>query len=261
MAERKYSAGAGLAIFLGLFFLWSALECGAQTGAGPQTGKTRDHFQGMGFIAARPLPSWGAIVGSKDDAVNLTDGEIIFVRLAFGKEGKVGDRFTILHAGDRITHPVTGRKMGRAMLVCGELTLLERSGDLYTAQISKSTRSIHVGDEILPTPAIMESTSAQSSSAPIQGFILAPVENEENITEKELVFIDRGGQDGVLVGDLFAIYYTGGSGSGPAKAGAFPPYKIGEAVVISVQEETSTVVVTHSSQSIRTGDPVVSRKK
>ncbi len=151
MRRRERFAVAGLVCLLIIFFMGSAVESGAQSNTPPPAKMSQ--AQGNAFISSRPLPSWGSITGSKDSAVNLTEGEIIYVRLGAGKEGKAGDRFTIVHAGKKMTHPVTDRKLGRAIMICGELTLLEAAGDVWVARISKSTRSIHIGDEIMPPAA------------------------------------------------------------------------------------------------------------
>lgn len=259
MRRRERFAVAGLVCLLIIFFMGSAVESGAQSNTPPPAKMSQ--AQGNAFISSRPLPSWGSITGSKDSAVNLTEGEIIYVRLGAGKEGKAGDRFTIVHAGKKMTHPVTDRKLGRAIMICGELTLLEAAGDVWVARISKSTRSIHIGDEIMPPAAPVETKPTPSSTARIQGIVLSPVEEEQNITEKEIIFIDRGSQDGVIPGDLFWIYKPGGLETRAIAASKSSPLRVGEAVVVSVQEETSTALVTHSSEAIHTGDRVVSGKK
>lgn len=181
-----------------------------------------------------------------------------------------GDRFVVLHMGEAVNHPLTKKKLGYMVLVSGEVTVLEGTSDLITARINKSYRSIYIGDQIIPPSAqIAETIPLHISPNKIEGVVVSPVEEEENITEKELVFIDRGSQDGVLVGDLFGIYQSGvrsranDYGQGASKTGgeSLSFVKIGEAVVVSVQEETSTALVTHSYQSIYVGDRVVSGKK
>ena len=85
-------------------------------------------------------------------------------------------------------------------------------------------------------------------------------EGIENITSNEFAFIDRGSQDGVVVGALFKIYQMGHYLEEILKDEKirFPLNKVGEAVVVSVQEETSTALITLSSQVIYIGDQAVS---
>ncbi len=202
------------------------------------------------------------IVGTKDSGVNLTSGETIYVRLWAGKEVKAGDRFAILHVAGPIIHPVTGKKVGDKVLISGELVIIEPSGEVLVARISKSNRALYVGDQLVPPFApIKESLAVRMPFNRIEGVVLSPVEDEENISAKELIFIDRGGRDGVLAGDRFDILLMGNRESSPAEKRNFPWVKIGEAVVFSVQEKASTALVTQSFQSIRAGDAVVTGRK
>jgi hypothetical protein len=95
----------------------------------------------------------------------------------------------------------------------------------------------------------------------LRGVILAAAEEEENISEGGVVYIDRGVSDGVIGGDLFSIYslpyYTKDASDSKNN---LPLWKSGEGVVIYVTPETSTLLVTHSNQAIFVGDIVVSGK-
>jgi hypothetical protein len=91
----------------------------------------------------------------------------------------------------------------------------------------------------------------------VKGTVVAAAQEEENISEREVVFIDRGSQDGVIMGDLFTIYqlpyYTD---EALEKEPTLPLLKVGEGVVIYLAKETSTLLVTHSSQPVYVGDSV-----
>ncbi len=269
MGFKKRVVGAAV-ILLGLFLFSNIPESRAQSSSVLDLTKVRDRIRGTGFITSKPLPSWGSIVGTKDTAVHLTEGEVVYLRLWAGKAATVGDRFTIMHVGDPVSHPLTRKALGNMVTISGELVVLEVTGDVVLGKIHKSNRAIYVGDQIAPPSApIAETIPVRISANRIEGIVIAPVEEEENITQKELIFIDRGSRDGVIVGDLFTIYRSGLKERGKdygletRKMGgeSLPNIKVGEAVVVSFQEETSTALVTHSSESIYVGDRVVSGRK
>jgi hypothetical protein len=81
--------------------------------------------------------------------------------------------------------------------------------------------------------------------------VISSQEGIENITSNEFVFIDRGSQDGVVVGAPFKIYQMGHYPEEILKDAKtrLPLNKVGEAVVVSAQEETSTALITFSSQA------------
>jgi len=267
MRWTKITLSAGLGI------LWSILICGGVPESSAQTNQAldldkpelRDLIKASGFITAKPIPSWGSIIGSKDGAVNLTEEDVVYLQLERGKEVQPGDRFSIVRQGEAVTHPVTKKELGNVVLVAGELTILEGKNQVVTAKINKSYRSIQEGDMIIPPQPALPRAVPIRDQKNIKGIVLLSPEGAENITEKEIIFIDRGNRDGVIVGDLFSIYQKGASSVfeeyGKIEKPKLPMVKVGKAVVVSVQDETSTALVTHSSQAIYVGDQIVSGKE
>lgn len=261
----KMTLSAGLGILLSILICGGFPESNAQPNEALDLGKPelRDLIQASGYITAKPIPSWGSIIGSKDAAVNLTEGEVVYVQVERGKEVQPGDRFSIVRQGEAVTHPVTEKKLGHRVLVSGELTILEGKDRVATAKINKSFRPVLEGDMIIPLQPVLPQTVPVRNQKKIKGIVLMSVEGEDNITEKEFVFIDRGNRHGVIVGDLFSIYQQGSYSADipSSEKEKLPLAKVGKAVVVSVQEETSTALVTHSSQAIYAGDKVVSVKE
>jgi hypothetical protein len=262
MRWMKMTLIAGLVIILSLLIGGGFSESIAQS---TQTldlskPKLRDRIQSAGSITSKPIPSWGSIVGSKDDAVNLTEGEGIYLKLEPGKQVLPGDRFSIVRLGEVITHPVTKKIIGNLVWIPGELTILEAKDRVVTAKITKSYRSVNQGDLIIPAQPVLPETMPLRNLKKIEGNVLIALEEEENITEAQFIFIDRGSNEGVILGDLFSIYQLEYFSQETMKDKnlTLPLAKVGEAVIISVQEETSTALVTHSSKAIYVGDRAVS---
>jgi hypothetical protein len=262
MRQIKMTLRAGLVILLGLLIFGESTESRAQSGQAlePSQQKLRDQMQSVGFITSKPIPSWGTIVGNENAVVNLSKGEVVYIHLQPGKEVKPGDRFTIMHLGQAITHPITKEKIGHLVVSPGKLVILEGKDYIVTAKIHESNRPIFSGDYILaPAPVLPEAVPIRTLKK-IEGRVIFSQEGIENITSNEFVFIDRGSQDGVVVGALFKIYQMGHYLEEILKDEKirFPLNKVGEAVVVSVQKETSTALITLSSQAIYIGDQAVS---
>jgi hypothetical protein len=265
MRWTKMALSAGLGILLSFLIGGGIPESNAQPKEALDLGKPelRDLIQASGYITAKPIPSWGSIIGSKDAAVYLTEGEVVYLQLERGKEVRPGDRFSIVREGEAVTHPVTKKKLGYLVLVPGGLTILEGKNRVVTAKINKSFRPILEGDMIIPLQPVLPQIVPVRTQKEIKGIVLFSLEDAKNITERELIFIDRGNRDGVIVGDLFSIYQRGSySEEIPnSEKAELPLAKAGKAVVVRVQEETSTALVTHSSQAIYAGDKVVFGKE
>lgn len=268
MQWKKITLSTALAILSTLLIIGGFPESNAQSNQTLDLSKPRlrDRIQSSGYLTSKPIPSWGTIIGSKEAVVTLTEGEVVFIQLEPGKEVQVGDRFSIVRLGRSVNHPVTKHKLGNLVLMPGELTIIERKGDMATAKINKSFSPVYREDMIIPAQPVLPETVPIRTQKKIEGFVVFSPEGTVTISEKEFVFIDRGSQYGVMMGDLFSIYQhpprlRGLYGESKEETKELPTIKVGEAVVVTVQEETSTALVTHSFQPIHIGDKVVSGKE
>lgn len=250
--------------FLLAIGLWGPVgKTNAQTGQTlALSGKmVEDRVRACGFVTSQPVPYIGTIIGSQDASGHLSEGDYIYVRLEPGERVKTGDRLAIARFSKEIKHPVTKEKRGHSIYFPGRVVILDGEGPVVPAIIEKSFATVIHGDWIMVPPPSMSSAVSIRMRDGLRGVILAAAEEEENISEGEVVYIDRGIADGVIVGDLFSIYslpyYTKEASD---KKNDLPLWKSGEGVVIYVTPEASTLLVTHSNQGIYAGDIVVSGK-
>jgi hypothetical protein len=262
MGRNKKTLITALAVLLGMG-LWGAVgKTSAQTGQtlALSSQMALDRARACGFVTSPPVPYVGIIVGSQDASGHLSEGDSIYIKLEPGKQVKPGDHLTIARFSQEVNHPVTSKKFGQALYFPGRVVILDAKGPIVSAMIEKSFATVLHGDLIMVSaPSISPALQIRMRDG-LQGVILAAAEEVENISESEVVYIDRGTFDGVIVGDLFSIYslpyYTKEASDSNNK----PLWKSGEGVVIYVTPETSTLLVTHSNQAIYAGDVVVSGK-
>jgi hypothetical protein len=250
-----------LAVLFGIGFSGVAGKANAQPGQTLDLSWVQDGVRALGFIAARPLPYMGTIVGGQDAIRLLSEGELIYIRVEAGNQVKAGDRLAVARFSREIKHPVTDKKLGHAVTFPGRVVILDGNGPIVSAKIEKSFAPISHGDLIVAPPPPPPPVVSIRTQGRLQGVVVSAVEDEWNITEREVVFVDRGTQDGVIVGDLFSIYslpyYTKEAEESKEK---LPLLKVGEGVVISATPETSTMLITLSTQAIYDGDIIVSGK-
>ena len=222
--------------------------------------KLREGIQYLGFITSKPIVAWGTIVGTKDAAVNLSEGEIVYLQVEPTRAVKAGDRFAILQQAQEVIHPESRKKMGHLIVIAGEVIILGTQEGMATGRINKSFRSILVEDRIAPVPQPPADRISIRPMKKLHGRVLLALEGTENITQKEIIFIDRGAYHGVIVGDRFSICRPSNVSaevSGTPR-GPLPMITVGEGVVISVEEESATALVVKSFQAIYVGDQIVS---
>jgi len=263
MRRKNKTLVTALAVLLAIGLWGTVGEASAQTGRTLDLSSQMilDRVRACGFVTSQPIPYLGTIVGSQDASGNLSEGDYIYIRLEPGKQVKTGDRLTIARLAKEIEHPVTKKKFGQSIYFPGRVLILDGKGPVVPAVIEKSFAAVIHGDWVMVSPPSPPPAVSVRMRDGLKGVILAAAEEEEIITEREVVYIDRGLSDGVIVGDLFSIYslpyYTDeASGNG----NNLPLWKSGEGVVIYVTAESSSLLVTHSNQGIYAGDVVVSGK-
>jgi hypothetical protein len=261
MVRKKKILISALAVLVGVGFLGVAGKANAQSGQTIDLSWVQDRIRATGFIAAHPLPYLGTVVGSQDPIGNMSEGDLIYIKVESGKKVRAGDRLAVARVSREVIHPLTDKKLGHTVVFPGQVVVLDGSGQLVPARIDKSFGAIIHGDLIvapspLPPPVVSIRTQGR-----LQGVIVTSVEDEWNISEREFVFIDRGTRDGVIAGDLFSIYampyFTEEIEKSKQK---LPLLKVGEGVVIAANSETSTMLVIQSTQAIYAGDTIVSGK-
>jgi hypothetical protein len=263
MGRNKKTWITALAVLLGIGLGGAVGKTSAQTGQTLALSSQRvlDRVRACGFVTSSPVPYVGTIVGSQDASGNLSEGDYIYIQLEPGKQVKTGDRLTVARFAKEIEHPVTKKKFGQSIYFPGWVVILDGKGPIVPAIIEKSFAAVIHGDLIMASPPSMPSAVSIRMQDGLQGIILAAAEPIESISEWEVVYIDRGVSDGVIVGDFFSIYsfpyYTKEASESNNK---LPLWKSGEGVVIYVTPEASTLLVTHANQGIYAGDIVVSGK-
>lgn len=261
MKREKKTFNAGLVILLGLWIFTGFSEAFAQSDKTLDLSNRalQDFIQSSGFIAPGPIPTFGSIVGSGSAQANLSQGDLIYIKLEAGKQVKPGDRFYMARWGREIIHPVSKQKLGHLVRISGLVVILDGTGEIVSARIAESFFQGRYGDLIIsPIPSPPVALPIRIAEK-IKGTLVASPEEEENITERLAVYIDRGSQDGVIPGDLFTIYQMPYYTEEVREInGRLPLLKVGEGVVVLVNDRTSTMLVTKSYQAIYIGDTIVS---
>jgi hypothetical protein len=121
--RRKNGIITGAALFFSCLILWAGAGAGlAQSVQILNLSPHQARIQASGFITTSPLPSWGSIVGTRDEGVNVAQGEVVYLLMEREKEAKPGDRFLIARLGPTVTHPLTKKAVGIQVLILGEVS-------------------------------------------------------------------------------------------------------------------------------------------
>jgi hypothetical protein len=158
-----------------------------------------------------------------------------------------GDKFYVIRAGQTVYHPVTKKKVGYVVQILGIAEITQLKYGETEAKIIQCFGDIVSGDlldnfyEI--TPPLVEGDSFRKPD--IEGVILASENMRLLNSNFDIVFIDKGKQDGVEIGDEFrTLERTEGGHIVPS----------GVIQVINYKDTTATAVVKKADEPISSGN-------
>ena len=235
-----------------------------------------------GFVTEEDLDDSGYIYRSRHDRKMITDDNIVFIKLPKEKMVKLkpNDRFLIFRVLNKVKHPVTGKKVGYAVSVVGDLEVTSLGEDTASAIVMTANDVIKADDRIIPYEQTNEVVRIVKGEFPVVGYIIYSIMSardvlkESLLSDNDVVYLDRGYADGVRVGNIFDVLRLNEEhntrkltaeeyekmleegGDENSRSVVYPPDIIGQVVVINVGEYTSTAVISSANDVIHLGDMV-----
>jgi LysM repeat protein len=232
----------------------------------PVRGPSGVFLRQTGFVEPGELKRAGKIVGSKEEKMLL--GELDDAYVEFGKEKrfKVGEHYTIYHPTREVKHPITGKTLGHMVEILGEGEVRAvTDGKIATVFINDSINPIERGFLVGPLKRQFKVVPPRTGRADLQGVVVATLQPRDLIGAEHIVFVDRGKNDGVEIGNRFVVTRRGDGyqpllAKGPVDDKRFPRESIAEILVVDLRDHVATGMVTSAVKEARVGDRVEARK-
>jgi hypothetical protein len=246
-----------------------------------------------GFVADQHVPDEIRIVSGEQSNYKITfaRGDYVHINRGQDKGVRVGDRFSVVRP-DKDPTDVPWFKwqakllkaMGTPYVDAGQVRVVNVLPKVSVAQVIFSCGYMQRGDILQPyqdrpAPPFKDST-AFDHFAPVTGkpvaMVVAGKDYGQVFGKLSAVYVNLGSGQGVKVGDYFRIFrYQGsmaeivpqnkgyqysmfGFGSAPVRYewNDLPREVLGEGIVINVNRNSSTMVITFSSLEVYAGDYV-----
>src|SRR5437016_3160300 len=246
-----------------------------------------------GFVADQHVPDEVRIVSGEQSnyKITFTRGDYVHINRGQDKGVRVGDRFSVVRA-DKDPTDVPWFKwqekllkaMGTSYMDAGQVRVVHVQPKVSVAQVIFSCGYMQRGDILQPyqdrpAPPFKDSAAfdhfAPVSRTPV-AMVVAGKHYEPVCANLSAVYVNLGSGQGVKVGDYFRIFrYQGsmaetvpqnkgyqysvyGFGSAPARYewNDLPREVLGEGIVINVNRNSSTMVITFNSIEVYAGDYV-----
>jgi hypothetical protein len=205
-------------------------------------------------VSTKPVPRLVIAGPHVTDGRTAMTGGLVVIHRAPDDGLAVGQRYISQRLRGDAKFPRPGEGYGD-LRVSGFLTIHAVDELNALAQIDLACDTIENGDFLEP---YVEAPLPTSASAPIvpdfadRGNILFGTDNRTLFGDGDVFSIDRGTLHGVTPGQRFAIYRDPRNG--------MPLIYVGDVVTMTVNEQTSKVVVTRVIDGIEVGDVVVARR-
>ncbi|WP_173048125.1 OmpA family protein [Nitrospira sp. KM1] len=184
------------------------------------------------------------------DRMQLGQGDVLYLKLRNPGEASIGDLYSIFKRTRKVFHPQTNRYMGYLVnrLAIVRVTQVEKS--LSTVQVIRAYAAISPGDPVVKFTLPEEHPAPDRVPAKdVTGMV---VELQANmgmtlVAQRNIVYIDKGREDGVRPGDQMEVVRSGGN---------LPSRVVGQISILGTEDHTATALITKSTSRILKGDRV-----
>ena len=222
------------------------------------------HLRQTGFVEPGELRAAGTISASKEEKIMLTTLDEAYVRFDEGSTPKVGERYSIYRV-ERNVKRQDGEMIGAVVLIVGELEIRTAAKGMSRAVIVEANNPIERGFRVGPLRRRFDMVEAVPDTEDVDARVAAALVLSEMMGEAQVLFIDRGRDDGLKVGNRLMVVRRGDGYQPrmrfiPEEDKRFPRELLGEILLVDVRGKTSTAVVLRSIHEVEVGDHVEARK-
>ncbi len=203
-----------------------------------------------GFISQVPPSPLGYVVEidvEDDDPfhdVNSYTGDLLALDIGENDGVREGRLYRLMEAGEEVRHPETGEKMGRVYRVAGICRVMSVDEGSCVVLLEHSYLPVNVGDMVLPYSAADPVPVVTSET--VNGLDACVVAFKDPCMKRaysyDVVYIDRGSEDGLEVGDIFSMYEETRAEDRSDESSA-ADVKVADMIVLDTRDKTSAVLI------------------
>ncbi len=197
------------------------------------------------------------IVGTQEGRVNLSRGELAYVR---GIGDSTVTDWHIYRSAKPLLDPDTRKPIAWEAMFIGSAKL-ERGGDPATLRITANNEEIGIGDRLMPAERAMPINYApRAPEGQVNGRIVSVYRGVTQVGRNNVVALNVGKSAGLEVGNVLAIQQRGRTvtdrEAGRPEQVSLPDEPVGHLLVFRVFDKIAYGLVMNASQPIAVGDAV-----
>lgn len=208
----------------------------------------------VGFIRKEPITHHGTIFKVREAKEMISVGDIVYIHAEPGFSFNPGEQYTTYRTLVPIKHRKTHRYIGIQHYLTGIVEIRLMAKNFVLAEVIKAYHPINIGDLLMPYNRRLQRIKLQESVKGLYGTIIESEEHRDMFAETNLVFIDKGEDDGVKPGQFYHVYYQEKYRNPKSGETLLAPNLLGELLVLHTEKTTATALITDSEQKMHAGE-------
>ncbi|HUN27733.1 MAG TPA: LysM peptidoglycan-binding domain-containing protein [Steroidobacteraceae bacterium] len=219
------------------------------------------------ILSTREVDGAPHVLAFRDEHQAGGTGDEAYVR---NLEAPQGTRFLVMHVGEKVIDPDTGRVLGYQGLYTATATVA-RAGNPAKIVLAESARETLRGDCLFAETGVSPLTFIpRAPSVPVHGRIASVIDDVDEIGQYDIVALNRGTRDGVVPGTVLAVDRAGavvadrgtsgfdmwGESTMLARSVRLPNERAGTVLVFKAYDDMSYALVVGSSEAMSVADIV-----
>lgn len=147
------------------------------------------------------------VLQGESERLVLGAGDRVYVR------GQLADSesFSIVRKGPLYVDPETNEVLGREATYIGMGTAVAQNDQVATFRLASTREEVQIGDRVLPTEErrVDSTFFPRAPDETVTGQIISVFNGVTQVGQYDVVVLNRGGREGLEVGDVLAIYKRG----------------------------------------------------
>lgn len=217
---------------------------------------------GEGFIANSDFKPVGFVIAGQHGRQIYAQDDVIYTDIGTSHGGKAGSRFSVYKRYGAISHPLTNQILGYRVEPLGTIQLTEMAKKSSKGLVIESFQEIEPGAALLPYTQRKREIPLKAPDVDLNGYIVETKTGNQAISAGDVAYIDLGKRQGVKPGNVFYVvrkvkveinYFS-------ASDYDLPVDVLGALLVVDTAEDTATVLVIKSIDTIYKGDRIEMKK-
>ncbi len=186
-----------------------------------QGAKTLNNLYCGGYVQSSPISTNNFVVGAESEADQhiFSQGDKLVIK---GSTFQVGDMLSVVRPKGKVDSRWTRKdELGFYVQELGVVEIVKVKNEISIAMVKTSCDNMLLGDLVLPMPqrnfpAMKERTPLEVFGEPngkSTGRIFMARDNQELLSNDNIVYIDLGAEDNVRIGDYLTIFRPLGTGN------------------------------------------------